>query len=79
MKIAKVWFDDNNIYIVTETGVTIGNPLSIYKRLANATTAQRNDYEICPFAESVHWQSLDEDLSLESFFDFKRELNYAKI
>lgn len=79
MKIEKVWFDDQNIYIVTDSGHTIGNPLQWFPRLANATADQRNNYEIGPFAESVHWEDIDEDLSLESFFDFKRELNYAKI
>jgi hypothetical protein len=79
MKIEKVWFDNDNIYIVTDTGHTIGNPLKWFKRLAGATTEQRNSYELGPFGESVHWPEIDEDLSLESFFDFKRELNYAKI
>lgn len=79
LKIERVWFDDEKIYIVTDSGHTIGNPLHWYKRLANATQQQRNDYEIGPFAESIHWPALDEDLSFESFFDFKRELHYAKI
>ena len=79
MKIIRIWFDENNIYVVTDSGHTIGNPLSNYKRLAIATPEQRKNYELGPFAESVHWSEIDEDLSLESFFDFKRELNYAKI
>ncbi len=79
MKITKVWFDDSNIYIVTDSGHTIGNPLEWFKRLAAATPQQRNNYELGPFAESIHWPEIDEDLSLESFFDFKRELHYANI
>ncbi len=79
MKIEKVWFDEENIYIVTDSGHTIGNPLRWFQRLANATPAQKNNYEIGPFSESIHWPDIDEDLSLESFFDFKRELHYAKI
>ena len=79
MKISKVWFDEANIYIVTDTGHTIGNPLSWFERLAKATPEQLNKYEIGPIGESLHWEEIDEDLSLESFFDFKRELNYAKI
>lgn len=74
-----MWFDEKNIYIVTDSGHTIGNPLQWYTRLFNATPRQRNNYEIGPFAESIHWADIDEDLSLESFFDFKRELHYAKI
>ncbi len=79
MKITKVWFDEDNIYVVTDSGHTIGNPLQWFARLAKATPQQRNNYELGPFAESVHWEEINEDLSLESFFDFKRELHYANI
>jgi len=79
MKIETVWFDDNNIFIGTDSGHIIGNPLLWYKRLFNATPEQRLNYEVGPTAESLHWDTLDEDLSLESFFDFKRELNYTAI
>ena len=79
MKIEKVWFDSDNIYIVTDSGHTIGNPLSWFPRLKNATVDQRNNFRIGSSRESLHWESLNEDLSLESFFDFKRELIYAKI
>lgn len=79
MKIEKVWFDDTNIYIVTDSGHTIGNPLNWFKRLKNASLEQKNNFEIGPDGSSVHWEAIDEDLSLESFFDFKRELHYAKI
>lgn len=57
----------------------IGNPISWLSRLANATPEQRTKFRINPFGESLHWDELDEDLNLESFFDFKRELDYAKI
>lgn len=79
MKIGKVWFDETNIYLVLDSGHTIGNPLAWFKRLENATSEQRLRFEIGSLGDSIHWEELDEDLSLESFFDFKRELNYAKI
>jgi hypothetical protein len=47
--------------------------------LANASQQQRENFEIGPTADSLHWEELDEDLSLESFFDFNRKLYYAKI
>ena len=79
MRIEKVWFDENNIYIVTDSGHTIGNPLQWYTRLLKATQQQRDIFELGPFGESIHWVDIDEDLSLESFFDFKRELHYANL
>lgn len=77
MQIEKVWFDENNIYVVTNSGHTIGNPLAWFSRLKNATPEQRNNYKIGHYG--IHWEQIDEDLSLEGFFDFKRELNYARI
>jgi len=53
MQIEKVWFDAENIYIVTDSGHTIGNPLHWCLRLTNATPEQRNNYEIGPFVESM--------------------------
>lgn len=79
MKIEKVWFDNQFIYVQVDSGHVIGNPLEWYIRLKNATPEQRMRYEIGPFGESLHWETIDEDLSLEGFFDFKRELHYAKI
>lgn len=79
MKILKVWFDDENIFVKTDTGHSIGNPIKWFTRLENATPAQRENYEIGPLGESLHWEEIDEDLSLESLFDFKRELQYANI
>ena len=71
MKIEKVSFDEENIYIKTNVGHNIGNPLAWFSKLANATPLQREKLEISPFG--VHWEELDEDLRLEGFFEFKRE------
>ncbi|WP_353717994.1 DUF2442 domain-containing protein [Dyadobacter sp. 676] len=79
MKIHRVWFDETNIYLVLDSGHIIGNPLAWFKRLENATSEQLLRFELGPLGDSIHWEELDEYLSLESFFDFKRELNYAKI
>ena len=78
MKIEKVWFDSENIYIVIDSGHTIGNPLVWYQRLNNATIEQRNNYEFGPFAESILWPEIDEDLSLKGFFDVERELHLCE-
>ena len=79
MKATNVWFDNENMYVQLDSGHTIGNPISWFTRLANATPEQRLKFEIDPWGESLHCEELDEDLSVESLFDFKHELNYAKI
>ena len=66
MKIEKVWFDSANIYIVTDTGHIIGNPLSWYKRLMNATPEQRLKFELGPHKDTIHWEELDEDILVEA-------------
>ena len=71
MQIEKVWFDDVYIYIKTDIGHILGNPLEWFPSLANATIEQRLSFDISPFG--VHWEELDEDLSLEGFFNYKRE------
>lgn len=79
MKIEKVWFDHANIYVVLDSGHTVGNPLAWYKLLQKATPAQREQFEIAPGGLAIRWEELDEDISLEGFFDFKRELLYANL
>lgn len=65
MKICKVWFENDRIYILTDDGRTMWQSLLYYRRLREATDEQRADYEIDD--EGIHWESLDEDVSLESF------------
>ena len=79
MKIVRVWFDDENLFVQTDTGHIIGNPLNWFARLKNATPEERNNFKTGPIGESIHWEEIDEDISLESLFDFKRELHYANI
>ena len=77
MKIEKVWFDKDYVFIRTDIGHIVGNPLIWFPRLLNATIKERNNFEISPFG--VHWPDIDEDLSMQGYFDFKRQLDYAKI
>lgn len=70
MNIEKVWFDNDYIFIQTNVGHVIGNPLQWFPRLQNATLKQRAKFEISPFG--IHWEELDEDLSLDGFFEYKR-------
>jgi hypothetical protein len=44
-------------------GLTISVPLAWSWRLASATPAQRNHFEIIGDGEGVHWPDIDEDIS----------------
>lgn len=65
MTLTKIWFSDDRIYGLTDDGRTVWQSLLYYKRLRNATDAQREDYEMDD--EGIHWEQLDEDVSFESF------------
>jgi hypothetical protein len=65
MKIQKIWFDNDRIYGLTDDGRTLFQSLLYYRRLRNATEAERQDYEMDD--EGIHWYELDEDVSFESF------------
>jgi len=65
MKIQKIWFEDDRIYGLTDDGRTLFQSLLYYRRLMNATEAERQDYEMDD--EGIHWYQLDEDVSFESF------------
>ena len=65
IKVKRLWFWDNKIFIQTENGRELWQPLLSYKRLLYATDEQRNDYRFS--YSGIHWSSVDEDISFESF------------
>jgi hypothetical protein len=65
MTIKKIWFDNNRIYGETDDGRVLWQSLLYYRRLLNATPAEREHYEMDD--EGIHWEDLDEDVSFESF------------
>lgn len=65
MKLTRIWFESDRIYGLREDGQTVWQSLLWYKRLRAATDAQRSEYEIDD--EGIHWYSIDEDISFESF------------
>lgn len=66
MKILKLWFEDERIYVTNDMGETLYQSLKFYPRLLMATDAERQDYEFEPFG--IHWEQIDEDVSYESFY-----------
>jgi len=73
LKIEKVWFDDENIFILISNGTQKSHPLRWFSRLWNATPEQRELYELSKWRDSIHWPELDEDLSLEGFYSYNKD------
>lgn len=46
-------------------GRTVSVPLAWSWRLSEATTAQRNNWEIIGDGIGIHWPEIDEDISVE--------------
>lgn len=68
-KIIKVWFENDKVFINTLSGEILNHPLEWFPRLLKATEKEKNSFEITPFG--IHWNLIDEDLSLEGFYKYK--------
>lgn len=67
--ITKVWFTDGRIYIRTDAGKTYSRPLEAFPLLYDATSEQRSRYEIGLEGDDIHWDDIDEDIHISSFYD----------
>jgi hypothetical protein len=48
-----------------DDGRTITVPLAWYPRLARGTEAERNNWRLIGGGHGIHWEALDEDISVE--------------
>ncbi len=64
--VKKVWVDDKNVYVETKDGLVASYAFSRWPRLANATKAQREDFQLTYLG--IYWPQIDEDLSFEGMF-----------
>ena len=58
----QIKFDENTMWVELNDGRTLGTPLVYFPRLLNATTQQRECYEISGGGIGLHWDELDEDI-----------------
>ena len=68
-KIIKVWFDKGRIFIKTNQGNTYSRPLEAFPLLFEATGQQRARYEIGLDGDDLHWDDIDEDIHISSFYE----------
>ncbi|MBL0052049.1 MAG: DUF2442 domain-containing protein [Bacteroidetes bacterium] len=60
-----VKFTENKMMLFMEDGREISFPLEWFVSLRNATQAQLNNWRFIGKGEGIHWQDLDEDISVE--------------
>ena len=73
LTIKKVWFDESRIFVELSDRRVIGTPVNRYANLRKGTPAQWQKFEIWGKGTWLHWEELDEDLSLEGLLTYKQE------
>ncbi len=60
-----VSFDADAMWVDFVDGRKLGVPLAYFPRLLNATPTQREHYEISGGGSGLHWEEIDEDISVD--------------
>ena len=60
----KVWFESEMMYLRLLDGREIGVPLEWFPKLRDATKKQRNNWRLIGRGVGIHWDELDEDISV---------------
>lgn len=56
---------DDTLAVELSDGRTISVPILWYPRLAYATPAERNNWQLIGRGIGIHWEDIDEDISVE--------------
>ena len=57
---------DDDLSVVLSDGRTVAVPLAWFPRLVGASAKQRADWELIGGGVGVHWEAVDEDISVAS-------------
>lgn len=60
-----VSFTEDAFCVTLDDGRELSIPLAWFPRLLHATPEQRTQWELIGSGEGLHWESLDEDISVE--------------
>jgi hypothetical protein len=63
-----VRFIADRLEVTFSNGLRLEFPLSQFPRLKKGTTKQRSDWELICDGTGIHWESLDEDISVSGLF-----------
>jgi hypothetical protein len=69
----RVWFDDAKLWVELQDGRLLGTPLGFYPRLLHATPEQRARVEMSGGGTALHWDEIDEDLSVAGLLEGGRD------
>ncbi len=74
----KVWFDQYNMWIALTDGRQLSVPIEYFPRLLNANQEQRKKYILSGNGTGIHWEELDEDISVAGLLLGQGDLNRYK-
>ena len=60
----QVYFARERMYVRLSDGREISVPLEWFPRLCHATDEQRQDWELIGHGVGIHWEDIDEDISV---------------
>jgi hypothetical protein len=61
-------FDESMMWVELADGRQLGVPLAYFPRVLNATAEQRQEFVISGGGAGIHWDTLDEEISVEGLF-----------
>lgn len=62
--VIRLHFDQDTLWVDLADGRQLGVPLAYFPRLLKATPSQRSRYSISGGGTGLHWDDLDEDISV---------------
>ena len=69
--VIRAWYHNGMICMLLSDGKEVRFPVSVNRKLKNATDQQRENIEIICAGTGLHWPDLDEDLSVAGIMEGK--------
>lgn len=70
----RLWFSENTINVELTDGRVVSVPLCFYPVLMNVSSDVREDFEIFGEGTAIHFNALNEDLSVEALVMGRKQI-----
>ena len=77
-EVSDLYFDGDEMVLTIDSRVRRFRIRDLSSVLLNATSKERNTYEVSPSGYGVHWPLIDEDLSIDGLLGITQEKKAAK-
>lgn len=64
LRVSHIFFQNDRLYVHLSDEREISVPLTWFPRLLHATDEQRSDWELMGQGLGIHWEAVDEDISV---------------